>query len=187
MKEFLKRVYRFYIIRKYNKQLFMGVGTKLAFNKFNLKDNCTITIGAQSVIEASFYFDKNNGKITIGNRTFIGGSKIICAQEIEIGDDVLMSWNCTIVDHDSHSLVFDERKDDVTNWLKGIKNWDNIAIQKVKINNKVWIGFDVRILKGVTIGEGAVVAAGSLVTKDVAPFTLVAGVPAREIKKLTTF
>ena len=184
IKEAVKYFYGVYVKSKYKKCLFVGKGSKLSFNKFVFKKNCSISIGKQSMVQCSFYFDKENAKITIGNRTFIGGSKIISAEGIEIGDDILMSWGCTIVDHDSHSLSFLERKDDVVNWLSDKKVWEMVSIKKVKIHNKVWIGFDVKILKGVTIGEGAVVAAGSIVTKDVQPYTLVGGIPAKFIKKL---
>lgn len=184
IKENLKRIYAIYIKQIYKSKLVIGKDTKIGFNKFIYKKNCFISIGDQSIIEASFYFDKDNAKITIGNRTFIGGSKIICADEIDIGDDVLISWGCTIVDHISHSVLFSERRMDVLNGLIGKKDWSNVLIRKVKIHNKVWIGFDVKILKGVTIGEGAVIAAGSIVTKDVLPYTLVGGIPARIIKNL---
>ena len=58
----------------------------------------------------------------------------------------------------------------------------NKAVQIV-IGNDVWIGNDVRIMEGITIGDGAVIATGAIVTKDVKPYTVVAGVPAKEIKK----
>ena len=54
----------------------------------------------------------------------------------------------------------------------------------ISIGNKAWIGFGVTILKGVTIGEGSDIAAGSVVTKDVPSYTLVGGNPAKFIKKL---
>ncbi|MFN7691728.1 MAG: DapH/DapD/GlmU-related protein, partial [Bacteroidota bacterium] len=61
----------------------------------------------------------------------------------------------------------------------------NIASKPIVIHDKVWISFNAIILKGVTIGEGAVVAAGSVVTKDVAPYTMVAGNPAKFIKNVS--
>lgn len=68
--------------------------------------------------------------------------------------------------------------------LIGYKDWIHVKICPVKICNKVWIGFNSIILKGVTIGEGSIVGAGSVVTKDVPPWTIVAGNPARIIREI---
>jgi len=184
VKNLIRDVCGAYLRIKSGNQLVIGKGSKLGFNKFNFKKGCSVLIGEKSIIEPNVYFDKEDSHIIIGDRTFIGGSKLVCADKIEIGDDVLISWGCTIADHNSHSLLFSERKNDVLNSLKGIKNWEKVTTKSVKIGNKVWIGFEVRILKGVTIGEGACVAAGSLVIKDVPPYTLVGGVPAKVIKNL---
>lgn len=152
--------------------------------KIHFKENCHIRVGNDSIIECQISFDKEDASITIGERTFIGGSHLVCAKKIDIGNDVLISWGCTIVDHDSHSIHFEERKDDVLNWAKGVKIWDHVAIAPVKIHDKVWIGLNCILLKGLTIGEGAVIAAGSVVTKDVPPYTMVGGNPARMIKRI---
>jgi len=64
------------------------------------------------------------------------------------------------------------------------KNWQVVPMAPIHISDKVWIGFNVIILKGVNIGEGAIIAAGSVVTKDVPAWTLVGGNPARVIKQL---
>ena len=97
----------------------------------------------------------------------------------------MLSWGCTVTDHDSHSLNYDERAADVVEYLAGRKDWTNVPIAPVSIGDKVWMGFNCSVLKGVTIGEGAVVAANSNVTKDVPPWTLVAGNPARIIRTLS--
>ncbi len=136
------------------------------------------------MFEALVFSDREGSELSVGANSFVGGSKFVVAQRIEIGDDVLISWGCTIVDHDSHSLIWPERAQDVSNHYQGRKDWANVKIAPVRIANRVWIGFDCIILKGVTIGEGAVVAAGSVVTKSVAPYTLVAGNPARPIRSL---
>lgn len=143
-----------------------------------------LTIGSNSIIKCKINFDASNGFISIGENTYIGKSHLISSRRISIGDDVIISWGVTIVDHDSHSVYWDYRKNDVREWKIGFKNWSNINIQPVNISNKVWIGFGVSILKGVNIGEGAVVAANSVVTKDVPPYSVVAGNPAKIIKQI---
>lgn len=185
----LTRILKSYYIKRLNNKyvkLLIDSDSKINWeNQFlNSKPNCQFKLGNKSIFEGVFIFDKEDAKISVGDRTFIGGnSKIIAANEIEIGSDVLISWGCTIVDHDSHSTNFEKRKEDVINWSIGLKNWDYVNIQKVSIGNKVWIGFGVSILKGVTVGEGAIIAAGSMVTKNVEPYTVVGGNPAKFIKE----
>jgi acetyltransferase-like isoleucine patch superfamily enzyme len=148
-----------------------------------MQEGCFLQIGNNSMLRGSIIFDKPNAQIIIGERTYIGGN-IMCASNIVIGDDVLVSSLGGIFDHDSHSLNFEERKDDVVDYIQNRKNWQFVTIKPTKICNKAWIGYNVIITKGVTIGEGAVVAAGSVVTKNVDAWTLVAGSPAKEIRKL---
>lgn len=148
-------------------------------------------IGENSIVNGNFVFETGTGKINVGNNTFIGGGTFICIEGIDIGDDVMFSWGCTVIDNNAHSLKWQDRINDVKDWKRGLdegkigvyKNWDSVQKAKVKICNKAWIGFNVIILKGVTIGEGAVVGAGSVVTKDVPPFTIVGGNPAVVIKQ----
>ena len=121
--------------------------------------------------------------VTIGRNTFVGGSHIVCAEKITIGDDVLISWGCTIVDHNSHALSWVDRADDVKEYYYGRKNWNKVKISPVTICDRVWIGFNSIVLCGVTVGEGAVVGCGSIVTKDVLPYSVVAGCPARIIRE----
>ncbi len=96
----------------------------------------------------------------------------------------MISLGVTIADHDGHATEFAKRSGDVLDWLAGKKDMSIVPMKEISIGNKVWIGFDASILKGVTIGEGAIVAACSVVTKNVPPWTLVAGNPAKEIKKV---
>lgn len=162
----------------------IGINTKVSFRKVLAKSRCQLDIGKNSIIDASVLFDKDDAQVTVGDRSFIGASSIICAQNITIGSDVLISWGCTIVDHDSHSVNFSMRSKDVQQWLHGSKDWSNVKIASVKIGDKAWLGFNVIVLKGITIGEGAVIGAGSVVTKDVPPYTINAGNPARVIRDI---
>lgn len=157
--------------------------SKAALSKIALKSNCTVLIDEQSQVNGSIIFDKENASVSIGKRVFMNGI-IVAAEKVEIGDDVLISWGVTITDHNSHSISFSQRSADVVNWMNGNKDWKFVKIAPVKIGSKVWIGFNSIILKGVTISEGAVIGAGSVVTKDVSPWTIVAGNPARLIREI---
>jgi acetyltransferase-like isoleucine patch superfamily enzyme len=164
---------------------FAPPSSKVNPNGVSWQSGCSVTVGDQCDVQSmSVAFDRPGGRVTIGDRTFIGRSLLVSADSIEIGNDVLISWGCTFADHDSHSTDFTQRKDDVVNWLQGKKNWTHVRSAPIRIGNKVWMGFNTIVLKGVTIGEGAVVAAGSVVTSDVPPWTMVAGNPARVIKKV---
>lgn len=153
-----------------------------------------LSIGEKSMIDSSFVFETESGHISVGNRVHIGGgTQLISRDGITIGNDVIIAWNCTIYDHNSHSVLWDERKDDVTlEWESAKsgnsplcnKNWSVVKSAPIHICDKAWLGFGVTVLKGVTIGEGAVVAAGSVVTKDVPPYTVVGGNPAAVIRTL---
>lgn len=148
------------------------------------------SIGKESVVNGTFIFENENGNIAIGDRTFIGGGSFISINKIEIGNDVLISWGCTFMDNDAHSIKWADRKNDVRDWKKGIeennighyKDWSNVKSSPIIIGNKVWIGFEVVVLKGVKIGEGAVIGSRSVVTKDVPDWAIMAGNPAKVIK-----
>jgi galactoside O-acetyltransferase len=152
-----------------------------------------VTIGNDNMLDCRIFFESGAGKVNIGDRVCIGGSTIICRTKIEFGNDIFVAWGVYFYDHDSHSLNFESRKQDIIQQLKDYRNgdsfiknkhWDVVNSEPIKICDNVWIGMNVIILKGVTIGEGAIVGAGSVVTRDVPAWTLVAGNPARFIKEL---
>jgi acetyltransferase-like isoleucine patch superfamily enzyme len=107
-------------------------------------------------------------RIHIGNGTYLNrNTEIVAAQRVTIGRDCMIARDVIIMDTDQHELP-----------------GRGLVARPVEIGNGVWIGTRAIVLKGVTIGHGAVVAAGSVVTKDVPPRTVVAGVPARVIQSL---
>lgn len=116
-----------------------------------------------------FYTDCGQN-ISIGCRTFINmGCSFQDWGGITIGDDCLIGHNCTIC---------------TVNHSKDTQKRGNMTCIPVNIGNRVWIGANVTILPGVSIGEGAIIAAGAVVTKNVEPNTIVAGVPAKKIKNI---
>lgn len=139
---------------------------------------------ANSIFGARVDMDRDGAVVRVGPRTFIGRSHFVVASSVVIGADVLLSWGVTIIDHQSHSLSFTERSADVSHWANGEKDWTGVAANSVEIGDKAWIGFGVTILSGVRVGEGAIIGAGAVVTRDVDPWTIVGGNPARLIRRI---
>lgn len=157
------------------------------------KNRRYLSIGKNSIVSGKFIFETSEGDVSIGNHSYIGGGTYICRTSIEIGDNVTIAWGGVVYDHDSHSLDFIKRRKDIDDELDDIRNgrnfienkdWSDVKCKPIKICNDAWIGMNVTILKGVTIGEGAIVGACSVVTKDVPEWTVVAGNPAHVVKEL---
>jgi acetyltransferase-like isoleucine patch superfamily enzyme len=164
----------------------VGRRTLIAWRRINNLRGNSLVIGEDSIVHADISFEDAGGEIRIGNRCFLGRSHLVCYRSLLIGDDVIMSWGVTIVDHDSHSIDWDKRRDDVRDWSKGRKDWKYVPHAGVVVKDKAWIGFKVSILKGVTVGEGAVIGACSVVTRDIPPYVVAAGNPARVVRSLTS-
>lgn len=162
----------------------VGGGTSFVPWRIRAPRHCRLSIGADCFIRDRIVFERERAVLSVGDRTFLGNGLIAIADSVEIGSDVMFAWGVTVVDHNSHSVRFSERRGDTERWLQGRKDWSAVTVDPVKIQDKAWIGFGAIILKGVTIGEGAVVAAGAVVTKSVPPWCVVAGNPARIIREL---
>jgi acetyltransferase-like isoleucine patch superfamily enzyme len=133
----------------------------------------------------SFAIGKN-GHCTIGDFTLLNGALIMAEEKIEIGSHCLVSWNVGIADSDFHPIAPAQRLIDtqaLAPYFKDRPSRPKLKTAPVKISDNVWIGMNAVILKGVTIGENSVVAAGSVVTKSVEPNTVVAGNPAVAVKQ----
>lgn len=122
------------------------------------------------------YFEARSrqAKLRICPGTILNNNAVIIVDRtsIEIGENCLIGQNVFITDSDFHGVELENRCN------------GNYVCQPVVIEDNVFIGGDVKILKGVRVGAGAVIANGSLVTKNVEPNTIVAGVPARFIKNI---
>lgn len=190
-----------YIFGRKNRQLlikYASVGEGVIDRGIKIRlDNPTdrkyLVIGADCIVSGNFVFESSAGIITIGNHSYIGDGTFISRSSIEIGDNVTIAWGGTVYDHDSHSLDYMKRRKDIDDELDDIRNgcnfiqnkdWSDVNCKPIKICDDAWIGMNVIILKGVTVGEGAIVGAGSVVTKDVPAWTVVAGNPARVVKEL---
>ena len=118
--------------------------------------------------------------ISIGNSSVLGTNTRIMSTDARtiIGDNVMSGPGVTIITGDHRTDLIGRTMRSVGKDEKLPENDMDVVIQ-----NDVWIGANATILKGVTIGEGAIIGACSLVTKDVAPYSICAGIPAHEIKK----
>jgi galactoside O-acetyltransferase len=172
-------------MRYHSDSLVVGRNSKIDYWRLKGRGG-RIAVGDDCLIHCRIDFDAPSGTVTIGDRCFIGASHIVCHSGVTIGHDVIMSWGITVVDHNSHAVEWEERKDDVALWSRGRKDWTHVKVAPVTIGDKAWIGFGASILKGVTIGEGAVVGAKSVVTRDIPAYAVVAGNPARIIRQLGT-
>jgi acetyltransferase-like isoleucine patch superfamily enzyme len=161
-----------------------GSGTRISWQTLIHKPRGRLEIGDNCIISCRFSFDRPDASILIGDRCFIGASHFVSADCIQVEDDVVISWGVTVVDHNSHAIHSSDRLADVANHARGEKDWSSVTRAKVVLERGCWIGFNAIILKGVTIGKGAVIAAGSVVTKDVPANTIFGGNPAKLIRKI---
>jgi len=142
------------------------------YKKLKLVNKGTVKIGDYtkiwSKIDQTKIIVEDGGVLTIGQNSFINGAYIAVESSVEIGNSVDIAPYVMIMDAQMpHTYKNSARKP-----------------APIVIKDHVWIATRAIILRGVTIGEGAVVAAGSVVTKDVAPYTLVGGIPAKILKNL---
>ena len=131
------------------------------------------TIGRDSVIESFSCINNAVGDVVIGDKTRIGLHCTIIGP-VTIGNNVNLAQGIVVTALNHNFTDCTKRTDE-----------QGISTKEVTIGNDVWIGANATILPGVTIGQHSVVAAGSVVTKDVPDYTVVGGVPARVMKRLT--
>lgn len=137
-----------------------------------LEDNAELLVTKRTIVQAgSFIRVIRNGNLILHGAYLNEGCQITCASQIEIGSDGAIGRDVIIRDYDGHTIE-----------MEGYE-----IAKPIRIGNHVWIGNRAMILKGVTIGDGAIVAAGSIVTKDVPAHAVVAGIPARIIKQKITW
>ena len=134
--------------------------------------NATLQAGAFDVYARSRINVNTGSKLVLGSGYMNHDCVIDCFDSITIGYNVVISERVVLRDSDNHTIK---------NTVNGLSDKTRVTAPIV-IEDHVWIGMNVVVLKGVTIGKGAIVAAGSVVNKDVPPHCLVGGVPAKVIK-----
>ncbi len=122
-----------------------------------------------------------DGRIEVGDDSILVGAVFMCSDRITIGKRVVVSYHVTIADSDFHPMRVEDRKlDAIANAPGGDRRMrPPVRTAPVRIDDNVWIGIGAIILKGVHIGAGARIAAGSVVVRDVPRGASVAGNPAK--------
>lgn len=180
--------YKHEIIEKKNYYEQIIIHLKIKNPTLNIEDNVRVVSPQNLIIGRNVEIDSGvflhcggmewsnfKGKIIIGDHSYIGPNSVLFgAGEIEIGNDVLISPNVTISSH-QHTYK------DIDIPMRR----QPVSFKKIIIEDNVWIGSNAVILPGIVLRRGSVIGAGSVVTKDVLPYTVVAGVPAKTIKTIT--
>ena len=153
------------------KKVIIGCKSVFTYMKYKILYGSRIQMAKINSLKGRIEIDLfSDAKCRIGNNCFFNHNcSLTAAENIVIGNQCMFANNFVVVDHDH------DRKDG--------KILKELVSAPVKIGNNVWCGANVTVLKGVTIGDGAVIAAGSVVNRDVAAYSVVAGVPARKISK----
>jgi acetyltransferase-like isoleucine patch superfamily enzyme len=161
--------------------------TTYSFQLFRSRQPAAARIGRGASVYLGVMFDLGtDARVSIGAFSLLNGSRIIANTSVTIGDYCLISWNTVLMDtrRVSHDPL--ERR-------KALKSAPRMAERRVEgdapgepieIGNGVWIGFDSCVLPGVSIGDGAIVGARSVVVQTVPAYSIVVGNPARVIRQL---
>lgn len=159
---------------------------EISFGYYVNSERCEIEVGDNSLVNGTVHLERSNARLKIGQNSSInGGTMFVISDEINIGNNVWISFDCLILDQDGHASNPDIRRQDLPDFLAHRpKNWSVVKISPVKIEDDVWVGARVIILKGVTVGRASIIGAGSVVTKNIPPYSIVAGNPAVIVGKV---
>lgn len=153
----------------------------------NIRGNSdSIVIGSNTIIQGELLTFAHGGKIEIGSWCYVGeGSRIWSGSLVQIGNRVLIAHGVNVFDNLTHPINAEERHKQIQAiFTRGHPRDIDLDEQPVRIEDDAWIGAGAFIMRGVRIGARAIVAAGSVVTKNVAADTIVAGNPAGAIKSI---
>ena len=160
--------------------------TSYSFTNYRSRAEVGLRMHTGSAAYSGTMFDMGpRGRLSIGRCTMINVAWIICDEQIDIGDHVMISWNAVIMD--SYRTSFDPmfRRRQLEQYWHDRTAPDVVASSRpIRIGNAAWIGFDAVVLPGVTIGDGSIVGARSVVSEDVPPYCIAVGNPARIVRRL---
>jgi acetyltransferase-like isoleucine patch superfamily enzyme len=161
--------------------------TAYYFSEYRSEAEVGVRIGRGASAYGGTMFDVGRrGQVNVGDFSLLNGVRIICEAQVEIGAHCLISWDTVLMDSYRVPSSSAGRRRCLERFACQIsRKWTCQApARPIRLGNNIWIGFGSCVLPGVTIGEGSVVGARSVVRDDVPPFVVVAGNPARIIRRL---
>lgn len=171
--------------------LFLGAGVRMAgLPIIDIRNGASVHVGDRVVLNSlnygyhanmfgrtKLFADRLGATIRIGAGSRLHGTCVHAFESITIGERCLIAANCQIIDGNGHETSF-------PNVERRLHTSDKA--RPVIIGDDVWLGLGVLVLPGVTIGQGAVVGAGSIVARDIPPFAVAVGNPARVVRRYTS-
>jgi len=163
------------------------VETSFSFTQYRSEEPIGVQIGKGSSTYSGTMFNVGpHGRVLLGDYVLVGGARILCDAELRIEDYTFISWNVIVMD--TYRAPFDphKRRQRVERipFQPRRQLEEETTAQPIRIGRAAWIGFDVCILPGVSIGDGAIVGARSVVVENVEPYSIVGGNPARLMRRL---
>ena len=161
--------------------------TSYSLLHYRSEANEGVRIGHGATVYLGTMFDVGSqGRVSVGQFALVNGAWIICDAEVEIGDYALISWNVVLMD--TYRVPLDpiarRRQLRQVPLAPDRRFPPDPAARPIRVGRNAWIGFDCCLMPGVTVGEGSIVGARSVVFENVPPYTIVAGNPARVIRKI---
>jgi len=157
-----------------------------SFRRFHSQHDVGLLVGRDCTLDNCQFSVGKSGRISIGDQCYLTSVILMCESEIRIGNRVMIGWNSAIADSDFHPIDPALRIQDAIAFSPAPTSIGRppIETKPIIIEDDVWIGPMVTILKGVTIGAGAFIEPGSMITRDISPATRVGGNPALVIGKI---
>jgi acetyltransferase-like isoleucine patch superfamily enzyme len=164
-------------------------GSKLkgpnSFRRFHSEHDVGLIVGRDCTLDGCQFSVGKSGRIVIGDQCYLTSVILMCESEIRVGNRVMIGWNSALADSDFHPIDPALRIGDALALSPGATTTrPPIEAKPIIIGDEVWIGPMVTILKGVTIGAGAFIEPGSMITRDIPAATRVGGNPAVVIGKI---
>jgi len=130
-----------------------------------------VSIGAGCTLSQGAVLDSWGGSIELGARVFVGPCAVVYGQGgVEIGDDCLLSMHCRVLSSEHALPPLDRRI-----------RWEPDILKPTRLGRDVWLGAGATVLGGVVLGDGCVIGAGAVVTRDLPPGAIAVGIPARVV------